>query len=124
MTVSELNAIGVQVRADANGNLRIKAAAGLLTPHLLDTITRAKPALLAELSGELVNFVNFNSHALAAATVQTHPESEVHGAWLLHFIDDAPLELHVTPAVSHAEVIAWYPLAVAAESIEVSTECR
>ncbi len=120
MNMSELEAIGVEVSADAEGSLRIKAAAGLLTPDLLSAIAEAKPALLAELRGERVNFVNFDSRVLNPATAQRHPESKVHRAWLLRFIDDGPREVHCTPAVSNAEVLTWYPLAVAAELIDAT----
>ena len=67
--------------------------------------------------------VNLNSRVLDPAGVQEHPESEVHRVWLLHCIDYEPREVHCTPAVNHAEVLTWYPLAVPAESIEASTEC-
>jgi hypothetical protein len=112
----------VQLRVDADGNLRVKAAAGVLTSDLLRAIGEAKPALLSELRGELVNFVNLNSRLLDPATIQRGAGGEVRGAWLLHFRDRGPKEVHFTPGVSHAEALTWYPLAVAAEPIEASSE--
>jgi len=38
--------------------------------------------------------------------------------WLLHFADRNPLTVACTPAASHAEVLAIYPDALAAEPIE------
>ncbi|HRE18608.1 MAG TPA: hypothetical protein PLW86_16335, partial [Rhodocyclaceae bacterium] len=56
--------------------------------------------------------------------IQGFAESEVHRAWLLHFINHEPKEVHFTPALSHTEVLTWYPLAVAAEPIEAAQrEC-
>lgn len=107
MELSELEAIGVQISVDADGNLRVKAAAGVLTSDLLRVIGEAKPALLSELRGELVNFVNLNSRLLDPATIQGCAESEVHRAWLLHFINHEPKEVHFTPALSHTEVLTW-----------------
>lgn len=37
------------------------------------------------------------------------------GRWWLHFADREPLELACCPDASHAEVLTWYPEAVAAE---------
>lgn len=105
--MSELEAIGVQVSIDGEGNLRITAAADLLTPDLLGAIGNAKPALLSELRGELVNFVNFDSRVPGPGTAQSPWETEVHRVWLLRFVDEEPREVHVTPAVSHAEVLTW-----------------
>lgn len=102
MNMSELEAIGVQVSTDTEGKLRIKAAAGFLTPDLLSAIAEAKPALLAELRGERVNFVNFDSRIPDPATAQQHPGSEVHRAWLLHFLAQEPREVHFTPAMSRS----------------------
>ncbi|WP_291981959.1 MULTISPECIES: hypothetical protein [unclassified Candidatus Accumulibacter] len=38
--------------------------------------------------------------------------------WLIHFADREPLEVALSPAVSHAETLASYPEALAAEPIE------
>ena len=122
MKLGELEAIGVQLSVNADGNLRVKAAAGVLTPDLLRAIGEAKLALLSELRGELVNFVNLNSRLLDPATIQRCVGSEVHRAWLLHFINHEPKEVHLTPAQSHTEMLTWYPLAVAAEPIDASSQ--
>lgn len=122
MNISELEVIGVQIAADALGNLRIKAPARLLTPQLLGAIDSAKPALVSELRGELVNFVNFDSRVLGPGPVKRRPESEVHRAWLLRLIDHEPLEVHFTPVASHAKILASYPYALAAEPFVAVTE--
>lgn len=41
-------------------------------------------------------------------------------AWLLHFPDADPLEVHFIPAATHAEALAYYPDAVAAEPLQQS----
>ena len=38
--------------------------------------------------------------------------------WLIHFADRNPLEVAFSPALSHAEVLASYPDALAAEPFE------
>jgi hypothetical protein len=40
-------------------------------------------------------------------------------AWLLHFTDRDPLEVHFFPAAVHAEALAAYPAAVAAEALHI-----
>jgi len=69
-----------------------------------------------------VNFVNFNSRVLDPAKIQETPESEVHHVWILHFIDDEPREVHCTPALSRAEVLTCYPLAVGSHPFEATRE--
>lgn len=44
--------------------------------------------------------------------------AEARQFWLLHFADREPLTVVFTPAASHAEVLASYPSALAAEPIE------
>ena len=83
MNIRELEAIGVRVNIDAEGNLRIKAAAGLLTPELLGAVANTKPAMVSASRSELVNFVNFDSRVLGPGTVQRRAKTEVHRAWLL-----------------------------------------
>jgi hypothetical protein len=43
------------------------------------------------------------------------------GAWLLHFTDADPLEVHFFPEATHAEALAAYPTAVAAEPLDVGS---
>lgn len=44
------------------------------------------------------------------------------GAWLLHFTDHAPLEVHVFPAATEAEALADYPDAIAAEPLQLDAQ--
>lgn len=44
--------------------------------------------------------------------------------WLLHYADRDPLEVWFSPALSHAEVLAQHPDAVAAEPVPERTDTR
>jgi hypothetical protein len=44
--------------------------------------------------------------------------------WLIHFADREPLELYVSPALSHAEVLAAHPDALAAEPVPERVSTR
>ena len=44
--------------------------------------------------------------------------------WMIHFADRDPLELYVSPALSHAEVLAAHPDAVAAEPVPERVSTR
>lgn len=44
--------------------------------------------------------------------------------WLLHYADRESLELYVSPALSHAEVLAAHPDALAAEPVPERTDTR
>ena len=44
--------------------------------------------------------------------------------WLIHFADRDPLELYVSPALSHAEVLAAHPDALAAEPVPERVSTR
>ncbi|MBL8445437.1 MAG: hypothetical protein JNK52_15445 [Zoogloeaceae bacterium] len=47
----------------------------------------------------------------------TNPETVAARAWLLQFLDRAPIEVWTGPPATHGEVLALYPGAVAAEPV-------
>lgn len=72
MNLADLRALGVEVSLSDEGQLRLRAAPGVLTPQLKQATAEAKPGLLEELQGlrqppvNLVNMVNFDAHCLTA----------------------------------------------------------
>ena len=46
------------------------------------------------------------------------------GAWMMHFPDREPLEVHFAPAADHAEALALYPEAIAAVPIPERVSTR
>jgi hypothetical protein len=54
--------------------------------------------------------------ALKAASAPSG--TSVHWRWLIHFADKEPVEVSFSPEVTHAEVLALYPAAVAAEPVQ------
>ena len=61
---------------------------------------------------------NDNAEVQCCEPAQTNdPTAAPAGHWLIHFLDHDPVELYVSPALSHAEVLAQHPDAVAAEPI-------
>ena len=98
--------------------IRGKGAAGALA-----TATPATPATQGRASGPTVATVaTVNVASPRGAIAQPLPawaesaSAEVTAArWWLHFADREPLELACCPDASHAEVLTWYPEAVAAE---------
>lgn len=101
MTLHDLLDMGITARLDADGGLLIDTPKGVLTDALIERIRQSKPCLIAEL------------HTAAPAT-----------HWLLHFVDSDPMEVWFAPAVTHAEVLAQYSGAVAAEPVTERTGIR
>jgi hypothetical protein len=46
--------------------------------------------------------------------------TETSWRWLIHFVDRDPMEVTCSPEASHAEILAWYPSAVAAEPVTLT----
>ena len=70
-------------------------------------------ATFATLATFAQNTVNGAPRVAEIAEVATPPYR-----WLIHFADRNPLEVAFSPALSHAEVLASYPDALAAEPFE------
>ncbi len=59
-----------------------------------------------------------NKAGIVALLVETASEKPFEAScWLIHFADRNPLEVAFSPAATHAEVLAWYEDAVAAEPV-------
>ena len=82
MNLSTLTHIGIAVALTPQGDLRLEALPGLLTPELLAQIAQSKPLLLNELEcpRELVNLVNMDSYGQAMTKDAERVEAEVNSA--------------------------------------------
>lgn len=140
MNLSELLKLGIIASIGGDGGLQLDAPKGALTPELIERIRQHKPGLIAEIRvarevgerGEL-HFLCTNP-----AGEELPPAGDVHREtpsdtalpvratrWLLHYADREPMEVHFAPAADHAEALAAYRDAVAAEPLaEVRTQVR
>lgn len=86
MNLADLRALAVEVSLTEDGDLRLRAAPGLLTPQLKQATAEAKPRLLEELRGlrrepvNLVNMVNFDSQCLCVGSAPSTASGKVHRA--------------------------------------------
>jgi len=132
MNLSELLNMGIIASVGGDGGLQLDAPKGALTPDLIERIRHHKPSLIAEIQaarevGELgeLHFLCRNP-----AGEELPPAGDVHRetptdtappiratCWLIHFTDREPLEVWFAPAADHAEVLAAYRDAVAAEPV-------
>lgn len=117
MNLTDLRALGVEVRLGTEGNLRLRAAPGVLTPQLKQAIVEAKPRLLEELRRlrqepvNLVNMVNFDSHCLSAGSASSTASGKVHPASNPQNVNaqerlSAPLGSALSSKIQ-ATVLAW-----------------
>jgi hypothetical protein len=137
MNLSELLNMGIIASVGGDGGLQLDAPKGALTPDLIERIRHHKPSLIAEIQaarevGELgeLHFLCRNpaGEELTYAD-DVHRETPTNTAppiratrWLVHFLDREPVEVHFAPAADHAEALAAYRDAVAAEPLaEVRT---
>ncbi|HRO34595.1 hypothetical protein [Thauera sp.] len=137
MNLSELLNMGIIASVGGDGGLQLDAPKGALTPDLIERIRHHKPSLIAEIQaarevGELgeLRFLCRNpaGEELTYAD-DVHRETPTNTAppiratrWLVHFLDREPVEVHFAPAADHAEALAAYRDAVAAEPLaEVRT---
>ena len=137
MNLSELLKLGIIASIGGDGGLQLDAPKGALTPDLIERIRHHKPSLIAEIQaarevGELgeLHFLCRNpaGEELTSAD-DVHRETPTNTAppiratrWLVHFLDREPVEVHFAPAADHAEALAAYRDAVAAEPLaEVRT---
>jgi hypothetical protein len=137
MNLSELLKLGIIASIGGDGGLQLDAPKGALTPELIERIRHHKPSLLAEIQmarevgerGEL-HFLCTNP-----AGEELPPAGDVHREtptdtappiratrWLLHYADREPMEVHFAPAADHAEALAAYRDAVAAEPAPERTD--
>lgn len=140
MNLSELLNMGIIASVGDDGGLQLDAPKGALTPDLIERIRHHKPSLIAEIQaarevGELgeLHFLCRNpaGEELTSAD-DVHRETPTNTAppiratrWLVHFLDREPMEVHFAPAGHHAEALAAYRDAVAAEPLpEVRTPVR
>ena len=140
MNLSELLKLGIIASIGGDGGLQLDAPKGALTPDLIERIRHHKPSLIAEIQtarevGELgeLHFLCRNP-----AGEELTPADDVHREtpsdtappiratrWLLHHTDREPMEVWFANAADHAEVLAAYNDAVAAEPLpEVRTPVR
>ena len=82
MNLSTLAQIGIAVALTPQGDLRLEALPGLLTPELLAQIAQGKPLLVDELGcpREHVNLVNMDSYGQAVTKDAVRAEQEVRSA--------------------------------------------
>lgn len=88
----------------------------------LATATLATPATRAEEDGADVAKV-----ATVAVANPGEPEAgslPAAQAWLIHFLERDPLEVHFIPEATHGEVLAAYPDAVAAEPLQIAASVQ
>ena len=139
MNLSELLNLGIIASIGGDGGLQLDAPKGALTPELIERIRHHKPSLIAEIRaarevGELgeLHFLCTNpaGEELPLAG-DVHRETPTDTAppvratrWLIHFLDCEPMEVHFAPAADHAEALAAYRDAVAAEPIRERTDTR
>lgn len=132
MNISELLNLGIIASIGGDGGLQLDAPKGALTPELIERIRHHKPSLIAEIRaarevGELgeLHFLCTNpaGEELPLAG-DVHRETPTDTAppiratrWLLHYADREPMEVHFAPAADHAEALAAYRDAVAAEPL-------
>lgn len=95
----ETAAAGVSLSLSATGTIKAAGEQGAVT-RWLPTIKKNKAGIVALLA-EVANEKPFGA-----------------SRWLIHFSDRNPLEVAFSPAATHAEVLASYPSALAAEPIE------
>lgn len=117
MNLADLHTLGVEVSLGMEGNVRLRAAPGVLTPQLKQAIVEAKPRLIEELRGlrrepvNLVNLVNFDSHCLTPARAPSTASEKVHPASNPQKVNarerpSAPLDSALSSKI-HATVMAW-----------------
>ena len=139
MNLSELLNLGIIASIGGDGGLQLDAPKGALNPELIERIRHHKPSLIAEIRaarevGELgeLHFLCTNpaGEELPLAG-DVHRETPTDTAppvratrWLIHFLDCEPMEVHFAPAADHAEALAAYRDAVAAEPIRERTDTR
>jgi hypothetical protein len=132
MNLSELLNLGIIASIDGDGGLQLDAPKGALTPELIERIRHHKPGLIAEIQaarevGELgeLHFLctnpagrelNFTGDVHRETPTDTAPPLQA-TRWLLHYADRDPVESYFSPPVTHAEVMAGTPDAVAAEPL-------
>lgn len=88
----------------------------------LATATFATSATRAEEEGASVARV-----ATVAVAKPREPEAGLlppAPAWLIHFLERDPLEVHFIPEATHGEVLAAYPDAVAAEPLQIAAPLK
>ena len=139
MNLSELLNLGIIASIGGDGGLQLDAPKGALTPELIERIRHHKPSLIAEIRaarevGELgeLHFLCTNpaGEELPLAG-DVHRETPTDTAppvratrWLLHYADREPMEVWFAPAADHAEALAAYRDAVAAEPVPERTDTR
>ena len=86
MNLADLHALGVEVSLGTEGNVRLRAAPGVLTPQIQRSIAEAKPGLIEELRElwrepvNVVNMVNFPPSCLPAARTPSTASGKAHRA--------------------------------------------
>lgn len=94
----------IQAAAADGVRLTLTAAGTLKTIGHPDAVQRWVPRL--------------REHKAALAEILAHdPATATAPRWWIHFTDREPLELHTAPPMTHAEILAAYPGAVAAEPV-------
>lgn len=95
-----------------------------------DRVATATPATVATPDGEKERTVaSVATVAVASPPKAISTEPNIAEAWLLHFPDADPLEVHFIPAATRAEALAAYPSATAAAPLrkladEPERSCR
>jgi hypothetical protein len=132
MNLSELLKLGIIASIGGDGGLQLDAPKGALTPELIERIRHHKPSLLAEIQtarevgerGELHFLCTNPAGEELPLAGDVHRETPTDTAppiraprWWIHFTDREPLELHTAPPMTHAEILAAYPDAAAAEPL-------
>lgn len=141
MNLSELLKLGIIASIGDDGGLQLDAPKGVLTPDLIERIRHHKPSLIAEIQAarEVGELGELHLLCRNPAGEELTPPDDVHREtpttdtappiratrWLLHFLDLEPVEVWFAPAADHAEALAAYRDAVAAEPLpEVRTPVR
>jgi hypothetical protein len=102
-----------------------RATATLETPCNLSEVS-AKPTplkactLATPATPEIINAVVNVGNDLPEAANDPAPDTR-HFRWLIHFPDCDPVEHTFLPELTHVEVMAWHPTAIAAEPLPERT---
>jgi len=111
--IQELQVDGVSLTLSPSGTIKATGD-GAAVNRWLTVIREHKTALV-----ETLRAANDNTN---------QPDTAISFAWLIHFTDRDPLTVSFSPEVTHAEALASYPDAVAAEPLApplpIETSCR
>ena len=86
-------------------------------------LATAIPAISAtQLKGKAATVARIATVAVAnpqTVRAANEPDKTVRYAWLIHFVDRDSIMVTFSPMANHAEVLACYPDAVAAEPVDI-----